>query len=52
MSTKPKRNPPIWCDHCRAEISPAGIRSCIRQSCQTKAILKERTDKWQTTLTR
>lgn len=39
-AAKPKRTrakaPPIWCDHCNAEIMPAGVRSCIRQTCESK----------------
>ena len=45
-AAKPKRTrakaPPIWCDHCNAEIMPAGVRSCIRQTCATKAALAAR----------
>lgn len=40
---KPKRTrakaPPIWCDHCNAEIMPASVRSCLRKDCKTKALL-------------
>ena len=35
---KPK---PIWCDYCNAEISVAGVRSCLRKDCKTKALLPD-----------
>lgn len=31
----------IWCDHCNAEISIAGVRSCLRQTCNTKDLLPD-----------
>ena len=31
----------IWCDHCNAEISVAGVRGCIRKDCKTKALLPD-----------
>ncbi len=31
----------IWCDHCRAIIAPAGVRSCLRADCQSKPKLKQ-----------
>ena len=31
----------IWCDHCNAEISISGVRSCLRQTCQTKELLPD-----------
>lgn len=33
--------PPIWCDHCNAEINEAGVRSCLRNECKTKARLPD-----------
>jgi len=35
---KPKS---IWCDHCNAEISISGVRSCLRQTCKTKDLLPD-----------
>lgn len=35
------KHPPIWCDHCNAEISISGVRSCLRQTCQTKELLPD-----------
>jgi hypothetical protein len=32
---------PIWCEHCNAEISVAGVRSCLRKDCKTKALLPD-----------
>lgn len=31
----------IWCDHCNAEISISGVRSCLRKDCKTKALLPD-----------
>ena len=31
----------IWCDHCNAEISLSGVRSCLRNDCKTKALLPD-----------
>lgn len=31
----------IWCDHCNAEISISGVRSCLRQTCKTKDLLPD-----------
>lgn len=31
----------IWCDHCNAEISVSGVRSCLRKDCKTKALLPD-----------
>ena len=33
--------PAIWCDHCNAKISVAGVRSCLRQTCKTKDLLPD-----------
>lgn len=30
------KSEPIWCDHCNANITEAGVRSCLRKTCQTK----------------
>ena len=38
MKREPKT---IWCDHCNAEISLAGVRGCIRQTCKTKELLPD-----------
>jgi hypothetical protein len=32
----------MWCDHCRADIAPAGVRGCLRTDCQSKHKLRER----------
>lgn len=37
MSGQPKSDAAsIWCDHCNTAISPSGIRSCLRKTCQSK----------------
>lgn len=36
-----KKPAAIWCEHCRAEISPAGIKGCIRKTCESKAMLAQ-----------
>ena len=28
--------PPIWCDYCNAEVNEAGVRSCVRKTCESK----------------
>lgn len=38
MTKKVKR---IWCNHCNAEISAAGVRSCLRRTCESKDLLEE-----------
>ncbi len=47
VTDKPKRTrakePPIWCDHCGCDLSPANVRGCLRKTCATKALLDERT---------
>jgi hypothetical protein len=43
MASQPRPHPlAIWCDHCRADISPAGVRGCLRTDCQSKHNLEER----------
>jgi hypothetical protein len=37
---------PIWCDHCNAEITLSGVRSCLRKTCQTKELLPEARRVW------
>lgn len=39
MDSKPA---PIWCDHCNAEIAEAGVRACLRKTCESKAKLPEK----------
>ena len=29
--------PPIWCEHCNAEINEAGVRSCLCKTCESKS---------------
>ena len=41
MTKKKIKYPPIWCDHCNAEIMPSGVRSCLRKDCKTKALLPD-----------
>ena len=41
MTEKKIKHPPIWCEHCNAEISIAGVRSCLRQTCKTKDLLPD-----------
>ena len=36
----------IWCGHCNAAIRPSGIRSCLRPSCQSKALLPDAKKVW------
>ena len=31
----------IWCDHCNADISVSGVRSCLRKTCATKDLLPD-----------
>ena len=43
MASQPRPHPQaIWCDYCRADISPAGVRGCLRTDCQSKHKLRER----------
>lgn len=37
---------PIWCDHCNADITVAGVKSCIRKTCETKALLPDAKRVW------
>lgn len=38
-----KREPKImWCEHCNAMISYAGIRACLRRPCHTQPLLEEK----------
>lgn len=41
MTKGSTKSAPIWCDHCKAEISPAGVRACLRKDCKTKALLPD-----------
>ncbi len=41
MTKKKIKYPPIWCEHCNAEISVAGVRSCLRKTCKTKDLLPD-----------
>ena len=36
----------IWCGHCNAAIRPSNIRSCLRPSCQSKALLPDAKRVW------
>lgn len=36
----------IWCEHCNAEISLAGVRGCLRKTCQTKEFLPDARKVW------
>lgn len=36
----------IWCDHCNAQITISGVRSCIRKTCQTKELLPDARRVW------
>jgi hypothetical protein len=38
--------PPIWCDYCNAEISVSGVKSCLRKTCATKALLPNAKEVW------
>lgn len=31
----------IWCDYCNTKIRVAGVRSCLRKTCQTKELLPD-----------
>lgn len=42
MTPKKAAQTPVWCDHCAAEISPSGVRSCMRETCGSKAVLAKR----------
>lgn len=34
-------NSTIWCEHCGMDLKPNSVRSCIRSTCQTKAMLPQ-----------
>jgi hypothetical protein len=36
-----QKSAPIWCDHCNTEINVAGVRSCLRKTCESKALLPD-----------
>jgi len=43
MTRQKKPHPmAMWCEHCKADIAPAGVRACLRADCKSKPKLKER----------
>lgn len=39
--TGKNKHEPIWCDHCNVMLKVANVRSCIRETCKSKALLPD-----------